>query len=137
MHGKLAQKCISLKHPIVAPGLQLQGSSREPGRGCLWGDPEGQGEVVGRGAIAPSRLCSQNLTVAEGHSWGGPEGQGTLPPSVVQRRTLRPREVAGGRERADPGPWTLASVPTACLCWKRRGFRDGTPGPQDQPSQLP
>lgn len=29
MHGKLAQKCISLKHPIVWPALQLQGSSRE------------------------------------------------------------------------------------------------------------
>lgn len=124
MHGKLAQKCISLKHPIVSPGLQLQGSSRESGRGCLWGDPEGQGEVVGTGAITPSRLCSQNLTVAGGHSWGRPEGQGTLPPSVVQRQTLRPGEVAEKGLIQDPG---LSHLYLLLVCAGEKGLQGRNP----------
>lgn len=63
MHGKLAQKCISLKHPIVSPGLQLQGSSREPWRGRLWGDPGGQGEAVGK--EGPSRLPASALGISQ------------------------------------------------------------------------
>lgn len=63
MHGKLAQKCISLKHPIVSPGLQLQGSSREPEEGWLWGDPGGQGEAVRK--EGPSRLPASSLRISQ------------------------------------------------------------------------
>lgn len=92
MHGKLAQKCISLKHPIVSPGLQLQGSSKEPGRGRLWGDPGGQGEAAGE--EGPSRLPASAL--GDSQSQEGTAGEGPrvreTDDSVLQRGKLRPRE---------------------------------------------
>lgn len=57
MHGKLAQKCISLKHPIVWPALQLQGSSRE-GRGRRRGRRReaGKEDIDGWGGWGARRL---------------------------------------------------------------------------------
>lgn len=133
MHGKLAQKCISLKHPIVSLGLQLQGSSREPGRGRLWGDPGGQGEEVGKGA---TRLPASALRIPQSQRGTAGEGLGALGTNslVSQSGKLRPREgvtmaewvPAGSRERAAS---SLLDSFICSHCVVHAG-REGALGPQ-------
>lgn len=104
MHGKLAQKCISLKHPIVSPGLQLQGSSREPGRGRLWGDPGGQGETVGK--EGPPRLPASAVGISRPQKGTAGEalGSGRPPPARVKKR-----ETKAQRGSVTTAAWVLAS----------------------------
>lgn len=85
MHGKLAQKCISLKHPIVSPGLQLQGSSRERGGGgfgVTLGDRERRWGKRGHLAFPP--LLSESHSDKRAQLGGGPWAQGGQLPGVTK-----------------------------------------------------
>lgn len=128
MHGKLAQKCISLKHPIVWPALQLQGSSRErrgrrreeeeggrQGRRILLAGEGGrQDGCADRGEILMPRF-KESRRGSEGTPDGGGcvGGQGSVPLGVERKGDTRQLQPAvPGR----PDPPAGSAVPSGPGC---------------------
>lgn len=106
MHGKLAQKCISLKHPIVWPALQLQGSSRErrgrrregggggrQGRRILMAGEGGkQDDCTSKGEILMLQLRHKRVRISQWRSHLG--GQGRVPMGLERKGDMRQQQLA-------------------------------------------